>query len=266
MTFHHDPPHPADPSRAPLSGASRMSQSHGHHASRRAAALLSLWVGVGMLAVKWTAYALTGSHAILSDALESIVHVAANGFAFLSEAYLTTDSTYDARVTVPVLWDKQSGVIVSNESADILRMLGTAFAPLASHPVELCPEELRDDIDALNDRIYDTVNNAVYKAGFARRQDVYEREVAGLFGMLDELDGRLADRRFLFGPEPVETDWHSMPQVAQTSSQPRIRTSCGASSSAAPPTHNAIRPSTKLRRPKRAISRPVHGAIAVPPR
>jgi glutathionyl-hydroquinone reductase len=130
-----------------------------------------------------------------------------NGFAFLSEAYAATDAAYEARVTVPVLWDKRSGVIVSNESADILRMLGTVFEPLAAHPVELYPAALRDEIDALNDRIYDNVNNAVYKAGFSRRQDVYEREVAALFALLDELDVRLADRRFLFGPEPVETDW-----------------------------------------------------------
>jgi glutathionyl-hydroquinone reductase len=130
-----------------------------------------------------------------------------NGFEFLSEAYLATDEAYDARVTVPVLWDKQSGVIVSNESADILRMLGTVFGRLASHPVDLYPEPLRPEIDALNDRIYDTVNNAVYKAGFARRQDVYEHEVGALFATLDELDRRLCHRRFLFGPEPVETDW-----------------------------------------------------------
>jgi glutathionyl-hydroquinone reductase len=132
---------------------------------------------------------------------------AVNGFAFLSEAYLASDPGYEARVTVPVLWDRQSGVIVSNESADILRMLGTVFGRLASHPVDLYPEPLRDEIDALNDRIYENVNNAVYRAGFSRRQDVYESAVAALFGMLDELDARLGNRRFLFGPEPVETDW-----------------------------------------------------------
>ena len=130
-----------------------------------------------------------------------------NGFAFLSKAYMATDPAYAARVTVPVLWDKRAGVIVSNESADILRMLGTVFAPLAEHPVELYPEELRAEIGALNYKIYENVNNAVYKAGFSRRQEVYEREVHELFATLDELDGRLARRRFLFGAEPVETDW-----------------------------------------------------------
>jgi putative glutathione S-transferase len=130
-----------------------------------------------------------------------------NGFAFLSEAYLAAEPNYEARVSVPVLWDKEQGTIVSNESADILRMLGTVFAPLASHPVDLYPQTKRQEIEALNDLIYDHVNNAVYKAGFARRQEVYEREVQRLFQTLDQLDLRLAERRFLFSAEPVETDW-----------------------------------------------------------
>ena len=130
-----------------------------------------------------------------------------NGFAFLSQAYDATDPAYSARVSVPVLWDREGGVIVNNESEDILRMLSTVFAPLAAHPVELVPGELRSDIDALNQHIYDTVNNAVYKAGFSRAQAVYESEVRALFGTLDELDARLASSRFLFGDEPLETDW-----------------------------------------------------------
>ena len=130
-----------------------------------------------------------------------------NGFEYLSQAYLATDPGYEDRVSVPVLWDARRGTIVNNESGDILRMLGTVFAPLATHPVALYPADLGDEIDALNELIYDSVNNAVYKAGFARRQDVYEREVERLFQMLDEVDLRLARRRFLFGSEPVETDW-----------------------------------------------------------
>jgi putative glutathione S-transferase len=129
------------------------------------------------------------------------------GFRLLSEAYHATDPDYDARVTVPVLWDIKRGVIVCNESADILRMLGTVFTPLADHPVELYPEAVRAEIDLLNERIYDGVNNAVYKAGLSTRQSIYEREVADIFATLDELDGRLCDRRFLFGGTPVETDW-----------------------------------------------------------
>ncbi len=130
-----------------------------------------------------------------------------NDFAFLSEAYTATDPDYADRVSVPILWDGERGTIVNNESADILRMLGTAFAPLAAHPVELYPEALRRDIDTLGDEIYESINNAVYKTGFARRQEVYDREVDGLFQALDRLDLRLADQRFLFGPAPVETDW-----------------------------------------------------------
>jgi putative glutathione S-transferase len=130
-----------------------------------------------------------------------------NGFSFLSEAYFVSDPEYEARVSVPVLWDREQSVIVNNESADIFRMLHTVFAPLAAHPVQLYPEQLRSEIDALNDLIYDNVNNAVYKAGFAGRQDVYEREVEALFAALDMLDARLGERRFLFGAEPVETDW-----------------------------------------------------------
>ena len=106
-----------------------------------------------------------------------------------------------------MLWDRRRGEIVNNESADILRMLGTVFGGLAEHPVALCPEDRREAIDALNRHIYETVNDAVYKAGFSRRQAVYEREVATLFASLDALDDRLADTRFLFGEAPVETDW-----------------------------------------------------------
>jgi glutathionyl-hydroquinone reductase len=131
---------------------------------------------------------------------------AVNGFRFLTEAYRATDPSYDARISVPVLWDTETGVIVNNESSDVLRMLGTVFRPLADHPVDLYPEPLRDEIDSLDEYIYDNVNNAVYKAGFARRQEVYEREVAALFAALDSLDERLAAQRFLLGHRPVETD------------------------------------------------------------
>jgi putative glutathione S-transferase len=130
-----------------------------------------------------------------------------NGYRFLGEAYGASDTDFNGRVSVPVLWDRERSTIVNNESADILRMLSIVFAPLAAHPVDLYPERLRGDIDDLNAFIYDNVNNAVYKTGFATRQAVYDREVQGLFQALDELDLRLAGSRFLLGPEPVETDW-----------------------------------------------------------
>ena len=130
-----------------------------------------------------------------------------NGFGFLSEAYSAADPAFSDRVTVPVLWDRGERTIVNNESADILRMLSTVFAPLAEHPVALYPQALAAEIDALSARIYDHVNNGVYMAGFSTRQSVYERAVSGLFKVLDELDARLSSSRFLFGQAPLETDW-----------------------------------------------------------
>ena len=130
-----------------------------------------------------------------------------NGFRFLSEAYDATDPGYDGRHSVPVLWDKVSGRIVNNESGDILRMLNSGLGDLADPAVDLCPAELRPEIDALGKWIYDNVNNAVYAAGFATSQRAYEAEAQRLFGALEVLDERLAHDRFLFGDTPVETDW-----------------------------------------------------------
>ncbi len=130
-----------------------------------------------------------------------------HGFGLLAEAYRRVDPGFEDRVTVPVLWDRERDTIVNNESADILRMLSTVFAPLAEHPVVLYPRERAAQIHALNERIYERVNNGVYVAGFSTRQAVYERAVEGVFGLLDELEARLATSRFLFGPEPLETDW-----------------------------------------------------------
>ncbi len=130
-----------------------------------------------------------------------------NLFEFLGEAYDATDSDYDGRISVPVLWDKETGRVVNNESGDILRMFSTAFADLATDDVDLYPAEHRTQIDALNARIYEAVNNGVYVAGFSRDQEFYEDTVARMFATLDDLDERLATRRYLFGDEPVETDW-----------------------------------------------------------
>lgn len=130
-----------------------------------------------------------------------------NGFAFLAEAYRATDPGYEARVSTPVLWDRVARRVVNNESGDILRMLSTGFGELAEGTSDLYPAPLREGIDELNARLYDRVNNAVYVAGFSTSQDVYQRTVDELFETLDELDERLTGRRFLFGGEPVETDW-----------------------------------------------------------
>jgi glutathionyl-hydroquinone reductase len=131
-----------------------------------------------------------------------------NGFAYLREAYLASDPAYDGRVTVPVLWDTQTKHIVSNSDDDIMRMFETEFDAVATHPgLDLYPARFRDEIDALNARIYESVNDGVYKAGFATTQAEYERGARDVFAMLDELDARLAKRRYLFGSVPLETDW-----------------------------------------------------------
>ena len=134
-------------------------------------------------------------------------HDPINGFAYLRDAYLATDPSYRGRVTVPVLWDTQTGRIVSNNDDDIMRMFETSFASIASHPRDFYPTAHRAEIDALNETIYHDVNNGVYRAGFATTQAAYEAPVRRLFARLDELDARLASRRYLFGSEPTETDW-----------------------------------------------------------
>jgi putative glutathione S-transferase len=138
-----------------------------------------------------------------------------NGFAFLSEAYGATDPEYRGRFTVPVLWDKATRQIVSNESADIVRMLNGEFEAFAEHRVDLYPEALRNEIDALNELVYDNVNNGVYKAGFARRQAAYEVAYERLFAALDRLEERLAASRYLVGDSPSEADWRLFPTLVR---------------------------------------------------
>jgi glutathionyl-hydroquinone reductase len=128
-----------------------------------------------------------------------------NGFRLLSEAYLATDPNFDGRVTVPVLWDRETRQIVNNESSEVIRMLA-AFDRFADHPVDLYPEDLRGDIDAVNELVYENINNGVYKAGFARSQQAYEEAYEALFAALDEVDARLAGRRYLAGDRLTEAD------------------------------------------------------------
>jgi putative glutathione S-transferase len=130
-----------------------------------------------------------------------------NGFRFLSEAYAATDPSYRGRVTVPVLWDTQTKRIVSNADDDLMRMFNREFNAFTDSRLELYPEPLRAEIDALNDEIYEQVNNGVYRAGFATTQRAYERAVRRLFATLDQLERRLGERRYLFGDQFVETDW-----------------------------------------------------------
>lgn len=127
------------------------------------------------------------------------------GAAYMHEIYTRADPQFTGRATVPVLWDTVRNVMVSNESADILRMLDTAFEHLVPSSVRLYPADLAQEIDALNPRIYDALNNGVYKAGFAGTQEAHDEAADAVFAMLDELEARLTGD-YLFGERLTETD------------------------------------------------------------
>ena len=130
-----------------------------------------------------------------------------NGATYMHELYTRADGRYTGRATVPVLWDKQRGTIVNNESADIVRMLNSGFCDLAQNAIDLYPLDLRTEIDALNAEVYPRLNNGVYRAGFATTQIAYEEAFADVFGMLDELETRLTNYGpFLFGERLTEAD------------------------------------------------------------
>ena len=130
-----------------------------------------------------------------------------NGFTFLREAYLATDPHYSGRVTVPVLWDKQTRKIVNNSEDDICRMFNNAFNPFGRAEVDLFPREIEDQHSKLAEVLYEKVNNGVYRAGFATKQTAYEKACRSLFVTLDELESRLLTSRYLFRQRIVEADW-----------------------------------------------------------
>jgi putative glutathione S-transferase len=129
------------------------------------------------------------------------------GLRYLYEVYLKAKPDYTGRATVPVLWDKERGTIVSNESAEIIRMLNSAFDGIGAKPGDFYPAPLRADIDAINKRVYDTVNNGVYKAGFATKQAAYDRAFIALFDTLDWIENVLGQQRYLAGDTLTEADW-----------------------------------------------------------
>ena len=150
-------------------------------------------------------------------------HMGAGGWAFregpgvrpdpvfgadhLHQIYTAAKPDYTGRVTVPVLWDKQKGTIVCNESAEIIRMLNGAFEAWATPGLDYYPAELRPAIDQINATVYDKINNGVYKAGFATSQEAYEEAYDALFDTLDDLEARLAGLRYLVGERLTEADW-----------------------------------------------------------
>ena len=143
---------------------------------------------------------------------------ALNGWKLMSEAYLLSDPSYSARVTVPVLWDAKSKRIVNNESSDIIRMMasGDSLGGLGTGAkLDLYPLALRGEIDEVNLRVYDTINNGVYNAGFARRQDSYERAFKKLFESLQWLEDLFAKQRYLLGERICEADWRLFPTLVR---------------------------------------------------
>jgi putative glutathione S-transferase len=136
------------------------------------------------------------------------------GMSFLSEAYARTDPASVGHVTAPVLWDREAGRIVNNESSDIIRMFETGvFGGRAD--ADLYPDALAAEIDAVNERVYETLNNGVYRCGFARSQAAYEASFVPLFETLDWLEERLGQSRYLFGEELTEADWRLFPTLVR---------------------------------------------------
>lgn len=137
------------------------------------------------------------------------------GKPFLRDIYTTADPKISGRVTVPILWDKKRNTIVSNESSEIIRMLNSAFDGITGNDLDFWPVDLRDDIETLNTRIYDTVNNGVYKSGFATSQEAYDEAVGPLFDSLDWLEGILSENRYLTGDRLTEADWRLWTTLAR---------------------------------------------------
>ncbi|MDT2017177.1 MAG: glutathione S-transferase family protein [Planktomarina sp.] len=141
------------------------------------------------------------------DPAEGVISDSVNGAQAVHQIYTKAVSNYSGRVTVPVLWDKKTNTIVSNESSEIIRMFNSAFDQVGAAPGDYYPEALRSKIDSLNERIYNTLNNGVYRCGFATTQKAYEEVVEPLFATLDWLEKILAINRYLVGEKITEADW-----------------------------------------------------------
>jgi len=138
---------------------------------------------------------------------DGVIPDTVNQVQFLHEVYTKVKPSFTGRVTVPILWDKQTNTIVNNESSEIIRIFNSAFDDIGAVAGDYYPKVLRDEIDRLNDCIYRTVNNGVYKSGFATTQKAYEEAVHPLFDTLDYLEELLSTRRYLTGDQITEADW-----------------------------------------------------------
>jgi putative glutathione S-transferase len=136
-----------------------------------------------------------------------------NGFTHAHQLYTATDPAYTGRVTVPILWDIESAQIVNNESSEILRLFNRAFDAWGDSTLDFFPQAFQEEIEAVNARIYEPVNNGVYKCGFATTQSAYEEACKTLFSALDWLEDRLSRQRYLVSPHPTEADWRLFPTL-----------------------------------------------------
>jgi putative glutathione S-transferase len=166
---------------------------------------------IGVSVVNW----LMAENGWTFDAGPGVLADKINGASYLYEIYRKADPAYSGRVTVPVLWDKKTLSIVNNESSEIIRMLNSAFDGVGALPGDYYPQALRGEIDAVNARIYDTLNNGVYKSGFATTQSAYEEAVKPLFETLDWLEQRLSRQRYLCGEKVTEADWRLFTTLAR---------------------------------------------------
>jgi len=132
---------------------------------------------------------------------------------YMHQVYTAAAPDYSGRVTVPVLWDKQNGTIVSNESSEIIQMFNSAFDSVGAKQADYFPEHLSDEIDIVNRRIYDTLNNGVYKAGFATTQKAYDAAIGPLFETMDWMENRLSQQRYLVGEQLTAADWRAFPTL-----------------------------------------------------
>ena len=148
------------------------------------------------------------------------------GLDYAREIYTRADPKFSGRVTVPILWDKERGTIVSNESSEIIRMFNSAFDGITGDDQDFWPADLRDAIEPVNDRIYETFNNGVYRAGFATRQAPYEEAVTEVFDTLDWLEERLSENRYLMGDRVTEADWRLFPTLVRFDSAYHLHFKC----------------------------------------
>ncbi len=174
-------------------------------------ALKGLTDAISISATHWR----MGSEGWTFDEGPGVIPDPIHGARYLHEIYKAASARYTGRVTAPILWDKQTATIVSNESADIIRMMNSAFDGVGATEGDYYPEPLRPDIDRINSQIYERINNGVYKAGFATTQAAYEEAVVPLFATLDRLETLLGAQRYLCGPRITEADWRLFPTLVR---------------------------------------------------